>query len=102
EPYLEERIRAERERAEDSAHDEVWEGVYIVSPIANIEHQVIVMRLSAAIDTVLDQAGGGLVFPGVNVSDREEGWLQNYRVPDVAVVFPGGRAKDCDTHLCGG
>jgi len=42
------------------------------------------------------------VFAGCNVSDREDGWIENYREPDVAVYLPGNPAKDCDTHWCGG
>jgi hypothetical protein len=44
----------------------------------------------------------GIVYPGVNVSDREKGWRKNYRCPDVAVVLPGCKAKNCGTHWFGG
>ena len=36
------------------------------------------------------------------MSDRELGWIENYREPDVAVYLRGNPAKDCDTHYCGG
>jgi Uma2 family endonuclease len=96
------RIRAEREASDAGRYDEVWEGVYVVSPIANTLHQRLVVQLILAFQNVLDLAGSDRMYGGVNVSDREEGWVQNYRVPDLAVVLSGNRLKDCDTHLCGG
>ena len=38
----------------------------------------------------------------VNVSDREEDWEFNYRIPDFAVFLKGSKAKNCGTHWCGG
>jgi len=102
EPHLEEQLRRERKESGADRFDEVWEGVYHVSPIPNIEHQMIVGRLCVIFQVVLDPGGLGTAFPGVNVSDREEGWNHNYRGPDVAVVLKGNRAKDCGTHWCGG
>jgi Uma2 family endonuclease len=55
-----------------------------------------------AIQNVLDIAGGDRIYAGINVSDREDDWLQNYRIPDVAVVLKDSKAKACETHLCGG
>lgn len=102
EPFTAANFLAERALSDGSSRDEVWEGVYIVSPIANNDHQLILARLLTALGSVLDFAAGAEVFQGVNVSDREDGWLQNYRIPDLAVVLPGSRARDCETHLCGG
>jgi Uma2 family endonuclease len=102
EPYLAGRIRAEREKSDGAQHDEVWEGAYIVSPIANEEHQWIAVQLLLALREVLDITAGDRMYGGINVSDREEGWLQNYRVPDLAVVLRGNPARNCGTHWCGG
>jgi Uma2 family endonuclease len=102
EPHLEEQLRRERKESGADRFDEVWEGVYHVSPIPNIEHQMIVGRLCVIFQAVLDAGGLGTAFPGVNVSDREEDWNHNYRGPDVAVVLKENRAKDCGTHWCGG
>jgi Uma2 family endonuclease len=44
----------------------------------------------------------GKAFAGVNISDREDDWELNFRVPDVAVVLSDGRARFCKTHYCGG
>jgi Uma2 family endonuclease len=38
----------------------------------------------------------------VNVSDREEDWTYNFRVPDVAVFLAGTAARNCGTHWVGG
>ncbi len=101
-PDFARRIKAEREASDGANYDEVWDGVYIVSPIANNPHQWIIFQLGMAIGSVIDLTGGDRAFPGMNVSDREEGWEHNYRVPDVAVVLKGNPGKDCETHWCGG
>ena len=41
------------------------------------------------------------MFPGVNLSDRDEGWEQNFREPDVAVFLRDGKAINCGTHWQG-
>jgi Uma2 family endonuclease len=96
------RLKAEREQSGLDRYDEVWEGTYVMSPIANIEHQDIQLALGAAIRAALGPDSDASVNGGANVSDREDDWLNNYRIPDVVVVFPGGRARHCDTHWCGG
>jgi len=100
--YVEDRIKAERAVSGADRFDEIWDGVYRMSPLANVEHQQLVARLFGILQAVVDLAGLGESLPGVNVSDREEGWLQNYREPDVAVILPGNPARDCGTHWCGG
>ncbi len=91
-------------RAETDAdrYTEVWDGVVVMPAVPNNEHQSLVMRLGAAFAVVVDWDAGDSVQPGANVSDREDGWKQNYRCPDVVVALAGGRAKDCGTHWCGG
>jgi Uma2 family endonuclease len=90
------------EAASSERLDEVWEGVPFMPPLANDEHQQIASRLGGVFFTVIDQPGLGAIRVGVNVSDREEDWEHNYRCPDVAVFLPGGRARNCGTHWCGG
>ena len=99
---LAERLIAERQKTDGAQHDEVWDGVYVMSPIADMEHQWLIAELLLAIQAVLDPAAGDRVYPGLNVSDREVDWLQNYRVPDIAVVLKGNPAKPCHAHLYGG
>jgi len=83
-------------------YDEVWDGEIHVSPLANIPHQKIVIGLSMVLYTVVDMAGRGQVFSGVNISDRDKGWRQNFRIPDIAVILDGNPAKYCVTHWMGG
>ena len=102
EPHLDEQLKSQRKESGADRYDEVWEGVYHVSSIPNIEHQMLVGELFAIFQTVVKAGGLRIIFPGVNVSDREEGGTQNYRGPDVAVMLKGNRAKYCGTHWCGG
>ncbi len=86
----------------DGNRDEVWDGVLVMAPVANVEHQDFGGELLHIFRLVLGSRQTGRVFPGVNVSDRDEGWLQNYRIPDVAVYLPGNPAKNCGAHWQGG
>jgi Uma2 family endonuclease len=101
-PMMEERIRAERDDQEKSQYDEVWEGVLVVPPIANNEHQRIVAKLTSAFSCIIDWDQGSQVLPGTNVTDRDADWKSNYRVPDVAVYLATNHAKDGGTHWVGG
>lgn len=82
-------------------YDEVWNGVYVMSPIADNSHQDLVFRISNAIDRLLE-VEGSRVLPGCNVSDRADDWTKNYRCPDVVVFLPGNPAEDRETHYLGG
>ena len=88
-------IRERRERGIDG-FDEVWEGVYVVSPLANLEHQYIATTFSHILIEVVHNLGLGRVFAGANVSDREDDWMKNFRVPDVVVVLNASKARDCE------
>lgn len=102
-PAIERQIRRERDkRPEANQYDEVWEGVLVVAPLPNNEHQRIVSRLTAVFHSLIDWDRGDQVLPGINLSDRNVGWLTNYREPDVAVYLNTNPAKDCDTHWVGG
>lgn len=74
-------------------YDEVWDGVYRVTPLPNDEHQQIVSRLTYVFQDVIEMAERGDVRAGTNVSDRIEKWTGNFRIPDVAVFLRGGAAK---------
>ena len=91
--YVERRLRAQRKAWGVDQHDEVWEGVYVMSPIADDVHQSIVSKLTFAFEQVIGEAGWGKVRPGVNVSDRVSRWTKNYRTPDVVVILNGSRAQ---------
>jgi Uma2 family endonuclease len=101
-PKLASKLKAERARTDGAQHDEVWDGVYFMSPLPNIEHQLIGSRLWLVFDSVIGRPEHGMAIHGLNVSDREEGWTENFREPDVAVILEGNPGKDCGTHFCGG
>jgi Uma2 family endonuclease len=101
-PEIAERLKAEREASGLDRYDEVWEGVYMMAPLANNEHGDIQGRLASALRNAIGWREDVYVLGGANVSDREEGWLDNYRIPDTVVVFPGAAARNCGTHWCGG
>jgi Uma2 family endonuclease len=94
-------VQRRQERGIDR-HDEVWDGVYVVPPLASNPHQLLVGLMCAILHDVIGAPGKGQVLPGANVSDRREGWEHNYRDPDVVVTLEGGRAVDCTTHYWGG
>jgi Uma2 family endonuclease len=95
-------VRKVRADTDADRYTEVWDGVIVMPALPNTEHQNLVMRLGAAFAAVVDWDAGDSAQPGANVSDREGGWKENYRCPDVVVALAGGRAKDCGTHWCGG
>ena len=101
-PDVERRLKAERQSSGADRLDEVWESVYFMPPLANNEHGFFQIQLAIAFQSALGSVEHGTVYPGVNVSDREKGWRTNYRCPDVAVVLPGCKAKNCGTHWFGG
>ncbi len=94
-------IRERQERGIDK-WDEVWDGVYVVPPLANNPHQDLALDLATVLHGVIKGEGLGRVQAGANVSDRRQGWDKNFRAPDVVVVLNGGRAVDCTTHWMGG
>ena len=100
-PSLEERLRAEREVSGADRFDEVWEGVYVMVPMRNNEHQQIVTRLSSILQEIVGWSGESEVRAGVNLSDRETDWKQDYRVPDIAVFLQSGGAQNRGTHWRG-
>lgn len=101
-PDLASRLLAERSLSGADRYDEVWEGTYMMAPLANDEHQDIQSKLTSIFQVLVGWGNGALVRAGVNVSDREHDWQFNYRCPDVAVFFPGTHARNCDTHWLNG
>jgi Uma2 family endonuclease len=99
---IEEHIRAERKAKGLDRWDEVWEGVYVMPPLPNDEHQNVQSELVAILKITVGWAGLGDVRAGVNVSDREDDWTQNYRCPDVVAFLKGTRAQNRGTFWLGG
>ena len=97
-------LREELARAwqRDDRYDEVWDGVTVMSPSPNNQHQAFVTALCSAFLATVRDTGHGEVYAGCNVSDREDDWTHNYRCPDVAVYLPGNPAEDRETYMFGG
>src|SRR5688500_14384952 len=100
-PRIEQRLKAEREASGLNRYDEVWDGVYMIRTPSDLEHQDLLTGMSYAVRMALTMDHPAHVH-AANVSDRDEDWLENYRTPDVAVVYPESTARNCDTHWCGG
>jgi Uma2 family endonuclease len=94
-------LRADRKARGIDQHDEVWEGVYVMSPIADDSHQRIVSKLTYAFEQVIGETGLGDVRPGINVSDRIAGWKKNFRTPDVVVILKNSSAENHGTFWTG-
>ncbi len=101
-PELEKQLLAAREAMGADRFDEVWEGVYVMAPMPNDEHQDLVALLKSILVEIVRWPGLGEVRPGVNVSNRRDDWKQDYRVPDVAVFLKEGHAQNLGTHWLGG
>ncbi len=96
------RLKADREATGLDRRDEMWEGMYVMSPSPNFEHQTISDQLWLVFWSVLGLAGGGVVIHDFNVSDRIEGWTENYRIPDIAVYLSTNSSINRGTHMVGG
>lgn len=101
-PGLQKRLIAHRRRTGADRYDEVWEGVYMMSPLANDEHQEIGTGIATVLTVTTQWTGLGKVRQGVNVSDRKRGWKQNYRCPDVVVYLNDTNAVRYRSHWVGG
>lgn len=101
-PVEERRLIRHRRECGGDRYDEVWDGVYVMAPLANNEHQHLALQIAMVFCEAIEVPGDGRIFPGCNVSDRAEKWEKNYRCPDVAVFLKGNTAEDRDTHWLGG
>ena len=101
-PRLANEIRTRRESVESGHRDEVWDGVYIVMPDPNIEHQELMTQLGAIIVFIIAFPKLGRVHGGGNISNRDKDWIGNYRIPDLSVFLNETRAIDRDSYWLGG
>jgi len=95
------RIIRQRQLNKADRKDEVWNGVYVMSPDLDNVHQILVGRLAFAISAAYGD-DRTLVLAGANITDRADDWTKNYRCPDVLVFLPGNPAEDRETHYLGG
>jgi Uma2 family endonuclease len=101
-PRLEQTLIAQRKEQGVDRFDEVWNGVYLMAPMPNNEHQRLANRIAHALTDALEPRGLGTVYPGANVSDQDEESETNYRCPDVVVFLANNPAEDRDSHWFGG
>jgi Uma2 family endonuclease len=94
-------IQQRRESGNDR-WDEVWDGVYVLMPNPNVEHQDLATGLAAIFRTLFDWSKNGKTYQGVNVSNQSEDWTRNYRCPDVAVYLSGTPAALRGAYMLGG
>ncbi len=99
---LERELIAQRAAWGGDRFDEVWEGTYMMSPLADNEHQELQSRLAAAIQQCLGWNSAFRILCGANITDQQDDWTRNYRCPDVLVFSPNCQAKNCGTHWFGG
>lgn len=99
---LEKRLIAKRRAWGIDQHDEVWNGVYYIFAPKDDEHQALITEIGSIFEMLFGWTGLAHVYPGINVSDRQQDWMRNYRSPDVALYFKTTSAIRCGTHWCGG
>jgi Uma2 family endonuclease len=101
-PVLARKLKARREKSPSAPHDEVWEGVYVVSPIRDVEHQRLLGELLLVFSELIARGNGEFFVPGINLSDRLEDWKANYRIPDLVLYLPENPAIFNKAFVCGG
>jgi len=101
-PEMCDRLRSERQSTGLDRWDEVWEGVYVMAPLPNDEHQAIQAKLVGVLLAAVGWSGEADVRGGVNVSDRADDWTQNYRCPDVVAFLKGTKAQNKGAFWLGG
>lgn len=101
-PIYAARLIQERKDRGIDHHDEIWDGVYVMAPAPNNEHQYLVSRLTYILNILIDSQNSGIVLPGTNITDRTIDWRNNFRCPDVVYFSSNSPAIDKGTHWLGG
>jgi hypothetical protein len=94
------RVYAVRTAQGNDPRDEVWDGVLVLLPLVDNDHQEVRSLFCSQAANWLPP--GWVVRLGGNVSDRDDGWMTNFRCPDVFVLGPGSTAVNRQTHWQGG
>jgi len=100
-PSLEKELQEQRKAWDVDQHDEVWEGVYFLPPIANDDHQDLVFEFAFVLGITVSKSGLGKVRPGINLASSTEDWKHDYRVPDVVVFLADTTAENHDAFWTG-
>jgi Uma2 family endonuclease len=100
-PLLAEQLREQRRAWGSDKFDEVWEGVYMMAPLPNDEHQNLVFEFCIVLNESLGGQKHAQIRPGVNLASQSVNWKENYRCPDIAVFLSDTKAENCDTHWRG-
>jgi Uma2 family endonuclease len=100
-PQIAERLLEQRRAWGADKFDEVWEGIYMMAPLPNDDHQNLMTEFCAIIKDLLGWQGLADVRAGVNLAAKTGEWTKNYRCPDVAVFLRDTKAENCDTHWRG-
>src|SRR5688500_3916446 len=95
---LTERILEQRRALGNRTRDEVWDGVTYIMPEPTNEHLAIAGFFYGVFWTVFGLRADHRVLSTPNLSDRAEGWTENFRNPDFAYFSPATQAEDHDTH----
>ena len=70
----------------------MWDGIYVMSPDAEFRASDFVGELVYRLrDRSAISSAAAIVLPGLNVSDRVEGWHKNYRIPTSPSTSPATR-----------
>jgi len=101
-PTLAAELLSNREKSPEHRADEVWEGVTVIMPEADLEHDDIAGFFYRAFWAAFGETTPHRIQFRINVSDRVEGWIENYRIPDTSVFLSGNTAQRCGTHYAGG
>jgi Uma2 family endonuclease len=81
--------------------DEMWDGVLHMVPSPNSAHQELVGDLYHWLRSQRAPRSSGRVMLSVNVA-WDADWLRSYRVPDLALLLSGGKARDRGEYIEGG
>lgn len=100
-PRVSQRLIDERRARGADRFDEVWDGVYVMAPAPNDEHQDLVGGFTEALRSVIDRRRLGKTRPGINLANDPVDWERDYRVPDVAVFLNGSPAVCHGAFWCG-
>src|SRR5262244_206009 len=72
--------------------DECWEGVWhLMDPSS--KHQRLAGKLYVIHTEIVEGKGSRTAWISINVTDREEGWIDNHRCPDGAVILEGNSGR---------